>query len=240
MKRQRMIFALIAVVLLGLSTRTETELTVDGAAVIPAETKKFVALTFDDGPRIDTTGRLLDGLLERGASATFFLLGQRIAGNEDLVRRMQTEGHQVGNHTWSHVLLQKMDRAAVTGEIGRTDALLREILGEGDYWVRPPYGLLTPEQRTWFTVPLVHWSVDPEDWKLRNADADVRAVLKKVKPGDIILMHDTVPATVDAAVRIVDALQEQGYTFVTVEELLALQGVTPEAGKLYHTAAFVE
>lgn len=208
----------------------------DAPAEIPAEEPKYVALTFDDGPRRDTTERLLDGLKERGASATFFLIGEQIAGNEDLVRRMKAEGHQVGNHTWSHVKLQGELDSAVKREVGRTDALLRELLGEGTYWVRPPYGLLDERQRALFSVPLVHWMVDPEDWKLRDADKDVKAVLSAVKPGDIVLMHDSVPASVDAALRVIDALEEQGYVFVTVEELLRLSNVTPEPGVMYRSA----
>lgn len=207
-----------------------------GGAEIPAEEPKYVALTFDDGPRSDTTTRLLDGLLTRGASATFFLVGEQIAGNEDLVRRMRDEGHQVGNHSWSHMMLKGQSNAVVDREIGKTDALLKEVLGDGTYWVRPPYGLLNESQKKRFTVPLVHWSVDPEDWKLRDTAKDVQAVLEKVQPGDIILMHDSVPETVDAALEIVDTLQAQGYTFVTVEELLRLYGVTPEPGVFYLSA----
>lgn len=228
--------ALLGLVLASLTGCGETAVPAGGGAEIPAEAPKYVALTFDDGPRRDTTARLLDGLRERGAGATFFLLGEQIAGNEDLVERMAAEGHQVGNHSWSHARLQGASRATVDSEIGRTDALLRQLLGEGTYWVRPPYGLLDPQQFAWFSAPLVHWMVDPEDWRLRDADKDVAAVLKAVKPGDIILMHDTVPASVDAALRIVDTLQSRGYTFVTVEELLRLAGVTPEAGVMYRSA----
>ena len=207
-----------------------------GGAEIPTEEPKYVALTFDDGPRSDTTTRLLDGLLTRGASATFFLVGEQIAGNEDLVRRMRGEGHQVGNHSWSHMMLKGQSNAVVDREIGKTDALLKEVLGDGTYWVRPPYGLLNESQKKRFTVPLFHWSVDPEDWKLRDTAKDVQAVLKKVQPGDIILMHDSVPETVDAALEIVDTLQAQGYTFATVEELLRLYDVTPEPGVFYLSA----
>ena len=228
--------ALLGLALVCLTGCGETAVPTGGGAEIPAEEPKYVALTFDDGPRRDTTARLLDGLQQRGASATFFLVGEQIAGNEDLVERMASEGHQVGNHSWSHAKLQGASRATVDSEIGKTDALLRQLLGEGTYWVRPPYGLLDEGQRSWFTVPLVHWMVDPEDWRLRDADKDVAAVLKAVKPGDIILMHDSVPASVDAALRIVDTLQSQGYTFVTVEELLQLNGVTPEPGVLYRSA----
>ena len=209
-----------------------------GPAEIPAS--RFVALTFDDGPRRDTTSRLLDGLRERGASATFFLIGQQIEGSEDLLLRMRDEGHQVGNHSWSHASLKDESDWGLLQEVGRTDTLLREVLGEGSYWLRPPYGLLTARQRQLITVPVIKWSVDPEDWKLRDTEKDVAAVLKKVRPGDIILMHDSIPATVDAALRIVDALQAEGYIFVTVEELLALSGVDPQPGIFYRSAAETE
>ena len=209
-----------------------------GPAEIPAS--RFVALTFDDGPRRDTTSRLLDGLRERGASATFFLIGQQIEGSEDLLLRMRDEGHQVGNHSWSHASLKDESDWGLLQEVGRTDTLLREVLGEGSYWLRPPYGLLTARQRQLITVPVIKWSVDPEDWKLRDTEKDVAAVLKKVPPGDIILMHDSIPATVDAALRIVDALQAEGYTFVTVEELLALSGVDPQPGIFYCSVAETE
>ena len=209
-----------------------------GPAEIPAS--RFVALTFDDGPRRDTTSRLLDGLRERGASATFFLIGQQIEGSEDLLLRMRDEGHQVGNHSWSHASLKDESDWGLLQEVGRTDTLLREILGEGSYWLRPPYGLLTARQRQLITVPVIKWSVDPEDWKLRDTEKDVAAVLKKVRPGDIILMHDSIPATVDAALRIVDALQAEGYIFVTVEELLALSGVDPQPGIFYRSPAETE
>lgn len=207
-------------------------------AVAPAEISetKYVALTFDDGPRANTTGRLLDGLRERGASATFFLIGRQIAGNEDLVLRMKVEGHQVGNHTWDHVTLQGKPAAVVQKEICRTDNAIRNILGDGSYWVRPPYGLLNKNQRCCFSTPLVHWSVDPEDWKLKNAKKVVDAVLKKVQPGNIILLHDIYATSVDAAFQIVDTLEAEGYEFVTVEELLALYGITPQAGVFYTDA----
>lgn len=208
------------------------------AAAIPAagtaeltETK-LAALTFDDGPRAGTTDRLLDGLRERGASATFFLIGRQIAGNEALVRRMRDEGHQVGNHTWDHVLLADADRADVSAQLARTDAALSAALGEGSYWVRPPYGLVNADQTDWFQTPLIHWSVDPEDWKLRNAEQVTARVLETVQPGDIILLHDIYDPSVDAALDIVDALEAQGFRFVTVEELLALYGVTPQPGTL--------
>ncbi len=237
MRRQRWLFLLLAALVLWRAAASErAAVPADASAELPAEEPKYVALTFDDGPRSSTTGQLLDGLLERGASATFFLVGQQIAGNEDLVLRMRDEEHQVGNHSWSHELLQGKSSSVVVSEIQKTDEALRKILGDGSYWVRPPYGLLNEGQKRLFTVPLVHWSVDPEDWKLRDTAKDVAAVLDQVFPGAIILMHDSVTQSVDAALQIVDELQAQGYTFVTVEELLRLHGVTPEPGVFYLSA----
>jgi len=205
-------------------------LTADGTAELPEETK-YVALTFDDGPRRGTTDRLLDGLRERGAAATFFLVGEQIAGCEDLVRRMEAEGHQVGNHTWSHVRLEEAESA----ELSRTEALLEELLGGSGYWLRPPYGFAQPEDAARISVPMVKWSVDPRDWESRDTAKVVQAVLRAVEPNSIILLHDIYPTSVDAALKIVDALQQEGYWFVTVEELLAINGVTPQPGGLYRT-----
>lgn len=202
-----------------------------GTAPLPQE-PLYIALTFDDGPRRETTERLLDGLRERGASATFFLIGRQIPGNEDLVRRMKAEGHQVGNHTWNHVTLSG-DLTADLEELRRTDDLLQELLGPGSYWVRPPYGLISQAEREAIQVPLVHWTVDPEDWAKLSPEAVVQAVLQNAGPNDIVLLHDFFSDSVDAALEIVDTLQGEGYCFVTVEELLALNGVTPEPGVMY-------
>ena len=197
------------------------------------EEPSYVALTFDDGPRQGTTDRLLDGLRQRGASATFFLIGSGIAGKEDLVKRMEAEGHQVGNHTWSHVRLQGADPATISKELQATDTLLKDLLGEGSYWLRPPYGLMTPGTEQAIPVPMVKWSVDPRDWESRNTEQVVRSVLSSVKPNSIILLHDIYETSVEAALQIVDTLQQEGYEFVTVQELLAINGVTPEPGVLY-------
>lgn len=234
MGRKRWIaFWLIGLLFLGQS---------EGIAEIPAageaelaEPEKFVALTFDDGPKRETTATLLDGLRQRGASATFFLIGRQIAENQDLVERMKAEGHQVGNHTWNHVRLgTTADAAVVSQEIQKTDTLLRQILGEGTYWLRPPYGAIQETQKAQIPVPMVTWTVDSRDWESLNTEKVVQEVLKDVKPNSIILMHDIFPTSIDAALRIVDVLQAKGYWFVTVEELLALNGVTAKHGVLYH------
>ena len=204
----------------------------DGGAEIPAG-EKYVALTFDVGPRRGTTERLLDGLKERGAKATFFLIGQQIEDNAALVARMAEEGHQIGNHTWSHQRLDGILPDEAAQEVARTEAALEALLGGGEYWLRPPYGQVA--EGVELGVPMVKWCVDPRDWESRDAEKVTRAILDCVEPNSIILLHDIYSTSVDAALRVVDRLQEEGYWFVTVEELLWLNGVTPEAGRMYRT-----
>lgn len=197
------------------------------------EEPKYVALTFDDGPRADTTIRLLDGLLERGAAATFFVIGEQIPCNEEILQRMKAEGHQIGNHTYSHVRLLKADKDDVVEEVHKAEALLTEAVGGGSFWLRPPYGLIGSERAKLIHTPMVYWSVDPQDWKLLDKDKVTAAVLDAVQPGDIILLHDFYSTSVDAALEIIDKLQAEGYAFVTVEELFRIQGITPQPGTLY-------
>ena len=118
-------------------------------------------------------------------------------------------------------------------QVGKTRALLSDILGPGDYWLRPPYGIVDRSVVKWADGPLVLWSVDPEDWKDHDTGRIVAAVTEHISDGDIILMHDIYDSSVDAALGIVDILLDRGYCFVTVEQLIALRGETPEKGRLY-------
>ena len=232
-KKNVSIFMLTALAVLTAQCLTGGEAApADGGAEIPAG-EKYVALTFDDGPRRGTTERLLDGLKERGAKATFFLIGQQIEDNAALVARMAEEGHQSGNHTWSHQRLDGILPDEAAQEVARTEAALEALLGGGEYWLRPPYGQVA--EGADFGVPLVKWCVDPRDWESRDAGKVAQAVLECAEPGSIILLHDIYPTSVEAALQVVDRLQEEGYWFVTVEELLWLNGVKPEAGRMYRT-----
>ena len=229
--RKRRLLALYALLLTLCGAAAARPLAASGEAEIPAV--RYAALTFDDGPHPGTTDRLLDGLAQRGIQATFFVIGSQAQAEPELVRRMALAGHQVGNHTWSHVYL---DRAAdALEEIGRTDDLLRQLLGEGTYWLRPPYGQMSEGLEAQVSVPMVKWSVDPRDWESRDKDKVVAAILEAVEDNSIILLHDIYPTSVDAALEAADILTARGYRFVTVEELLAVNGITPQPGVLYRT-----
>lgn len=179
-----------------------------------------VALTFDDGPHQTCTPALLDGLKQRGVKATFFLMGENIAGKESLVQRMQEEGHLIGNHSYRHIQMTKEGAEQACAEIEQTETLIQDITGRRPEYLRPPYGAWNEQLECRVNLTTVLWNVDSLDWKLQNTEQIVRRVEKDVKNGDIILMHDIFPTSVEAALRIVDDLQKQGYEFVTVEELL--------------------
>lgn len=205
----------------------------DAPAEVTLSDPPLVALTFDDGPRSSTTGPLLDGLELREVPATFFLVGNRIPGNEDLVRRMAAGGHQIGIHTYDHVELRGLSRQDFDLQVGKTRALITRLAGDGSYWLRPPYGFLDRNAGSWCGGPVILWSVDPEDWKDDDVDRIVAAVVEHVSDGDIILLHDLFPSSGQAALSIVDTLLERGFCFVTVEQLMEARGVTPEAGARY-------
>lgn len=184
------------------------------------EEQKCVALTFDDGPHPVFTERLLDGLKERDVKATFFVVGRNIPGNEELIRRMDAEGHLIGNHTYDHVKISGLSGQEACEQIEKTNRLIRRLTGSDAEFVRPPFGEWNKEMEYSFVMIPVLWDVDPKDWLTRNVPDIVRRVLEDTRSGDIILLHDYYDTSVEAALQIVDRLKEQDYEFVTVDELI--------------------
>ena len=186
----------------------------------PLEETKKIALTFDDGPHRVYTERLLDGLKERGVKVTFFLLGSNIEGKEEIVKRMSEEGHLIGNHTFYHVDITKLEPEEASAEILDTSRRITDITGQPVEYVRPPFGNWDKELEGDVTMIPIFWTVDTLDWTTGNADQIVQKVVTSVEENDIILMHDSYDSTVQAALRIIDLLQAEGYEFVTADELI--------------------
>ncbi len=180
---------------------------------------KCAVLTFDDGPDRHTTPALLDILESRGVPANFFVLGTLIAGNEDIILRMQRLGMGVENHTWDHPNLTMLSPAGVTDQLARTNQELSRVLGYTPRYMRPPYGAWTPGYTPTFGMRPVLWEVDPQDWLYRNSATVVQHVRGQVAPGDVILLHDIHRSSVDAVPGIIDSLHGRGYTFVTLDDL---------------------
>lgn len=186
----------------------------------PVSREKQIALTFDDGPHSQYTPQLLDGLRKRGVHVTFFLLGESIDGKEAIVRQMKEDGHLIGNHGYTHVQMSKESYREACGQIEITNQKILDITGQRPQYIRPPYGSWSEELECSTDLTVVLWDVDPLDWKLKNTSKVVRHIIKNVEPGDIILLHDVFPTSVEAAFEVIDTLSKQGYTFVTIEELL--------------------
>lgn len=179
-----------------------------------------IAITFDDGPDGRYTGQLLDGLKKRDVKATFFVTGEKAEEFPEIIKRMSEEGHLVGNHTYSHMQLSEGREAQFKQELQRTNEVLKELTGEQPAFVRPPFGTWEKKFEDELNMFPVLWTIDPLDWCSSNADCVARKVIAKAKENDIILMHDQYKSSVTAAFQIVDALQKEGYEFVTVDEIL--------------------
>ncbi|NVI92383.1 polysaccharide deacetylase family protein [Actinomadura sp. BRA 177] len=182
---------------------------------------KCVALTFDDGPA-ESTRELLDVLAARKVKATFFLVGENVVKHPELVRREHEAGHELGDHSYTHADLGTASKKKVMSELTRTQDAIRRASGVTPVLLRPPYGSMS-ERLTKITKEMglaqVLWTVDPLDWEHRDSEYVEKRVLKSVKPGYVVLMHDIHPTTVKAVPKIIDRLAAVGYTFVTVSEL---------------------
>ncbi len=197
----------------------------------------YVALTFDDGPHFALTPRLLDILKAKGIHATFFVVGQNAKEYPGILKRAIAEGHEIGNHSWSHPNFAKMTDEAVRSELTRTSDAIEAAIGKRPTLMRPPYGSFTKAQGKWFHddmgFTVVLWDVDPDDWRDPGPAVVEDRVLNGwkdstgVRHGSIVLSHDIHKGTVEAEADIIDKLMEKGYKFATVSELIAMNEPEP-------------
>lgn len=182
--------------------------------------KKKIALTFDDGPHPQYTLEMLDVLKERNVKATFFLLGEEVEKYPEIVKKIQEEGHLIGNHSYKHEQLSRLTMKEACAQVNRTNKLIYDITGVYPSYLRPPFGDWHEKLDSEVNMVEVLWDVDTLDWSSQNHTRIVNKVLKNVQENDIILMHDGYETSVTAAKEIIDTLEKQGYEFVTVDEIL--------------------
>ncbi len=186
----------------------------------------FIAMTFDDGPSAKLTPELLDILAAHHIHATFFVIGKNVVDHPEILQRAVREGHEIGNHTWSHPSLGKMRDDKVRAELQKTDDAIRAAIGIRPVLMRPPYGSITARQKQWiyaeFGYRTILWDVDPLDWKRPGPAVVTSRIVRETRPGSIILSHDIHPGTIKAMPATFDQLQEKGFKFVTVSELIAM------------------
>ncbi len=204
------------------------------------EGKKLVALTFDDGPG-PYTAELLDFLKEHKVRATFFLLGTNVSNYSALVKRMDAEGHAIGNHSNNHPILTKLSAANVASQLEKCNAAIRKAAGHNAVVMRCPGGAnnaTVKKAAANANMPIIHWSVDTRDWELRDKDKILHKTFNEIgiEDGDIVLLHDIHRESVDATKEMILRLEKEGYTFVTVPELLSVRKGGMTAGVVYSDA----
>jgi peptidoglycan/xylan/chitin deacetylase (PgdA/CDA1 family) len=218
-------------------TATPTPLPEPPSAKHPA-----IALTFDDGPSLKDTGKLLDLLAAEDVKVTFFVLGEQIAaGRQSLVKREFDEGHEIAGHTYSHLNLAKASAKTARDELTKTNKLIEQITGQKTTLMRPPLGAFNDTTKSIckdLGLALISWSWQscPEDWNHRGEPALIaNYVISKAANGHIVLLHDTNSTTVEAMPAMIKGLKKRGFRFMTVSELLAYGGKgEPQAGKAYY------
>lgn len=195
--------------------------------------KKMVALTYDDGPSVNTP-KILDTLEKYDAVATFFVVGNRVSTYANTVKRAYGMGCEIGNHTYEHKILTRTDAAGIREQVSKTNAAVKNITGTDPIVMRPPGGCVNDTVKSQTGMPMILWSIDTLDWRTRNAASTKTAVLDHVKDGDIVLMHDLYEATANASTTIIPTLVERGYQLVTVSELAECRGGMKD-GCLYYS-----
>lgn len=217
----------------GSAVRNTSYFTQELPEVKPLPEGPMIALTFDDGPNGKTTQKIVSILQANDAKATFFMVGNRISGDKETVRKVYQSGSEIASHSYSHANLAGLSAAGIRSELQQTQNLVRSVVPFTPTLVRPPYGAYNSTVQK-AGAPLILWSIDTLDWQHRNSAKTVQAVLNSVKEGDIILMHDLQPSTATACETLIPALKKRGFQLVTVSELIeARTGKEPVAGKVY-------
>lgn len=239
MKEFRVLAAALSMILISLAVsgaRSVRAMSESSTFDIYEESERLVALTFDDGPKEGMTDALLDMLKEKGVHATFFMIGAQVEENEDIVRRMYEEGHQLGMHTYSHVDLSCLSEEKQKEEIEKSRKAIEAVVGPSRLLLRPPFGEINQTLENWLDCPMILWSVDTKDWTGKSAAEIIRETAETVKDGDIILMHDISDYGLEGAAGIIDELRRMGYTFLTVDQLFACRDIELEDGVTYRRA----
>ncbi len=185
--------------------------------------KKWVAITFDDGPG-KYTNKLLKGLKKQNVQATFFVVGSMAKPNNKILKKINKNGHEIANHTYSH----NAGASTLKSQLSRTDKIIKSVTGSKTKLMRPPGGAINSTTKRCGKA-VIMWSVDPKDWRDRNSATVRKRVVGNTKSGSIILLHDIHKTSVTAALKITKDLKKKGYTFVTVSDIIG----KPKAGKVY-------
>lgn len=204
------------------------------AEVFDQNYDKVIAFTFDDGPS-EYTMEIVNALVLNNSRATFFELGNRMKYNQEIVKQVLANGMEIGSHTYAHKNLNKLSQSEIDEEINSTNIIFNEITGENIKLTRPPYGNANNLVKTRINTPIISWNIDTNDWLYRDSEYVYNHIIENVQCGDIVLMHDVYPETVEAVKKVLPHLNALGYKVTTVSELAQIQNRTLENGVVYRS-----
>ena len=201
-------------------------------------TKPMVALTFDDGPSRANTESILETLDKYKGKGTFFVIGNKVGDNSDLIRTIYENGHEIGNHSWDHEYANDLNEKEQQNEIAKTCEAVYEVLGTLPSVFRCPGGIDSDYYREHAGAPIISWSIDTKDWETQSSKSTYERITSVFDrhlnlDGDIVLMHDIVDSTPEAVKKICALLNKRGYQLVTVSELAYYRGVDMNDGETY-------
>ena len=198
--------------------------------------KKSVAITFDDSPNKNKTNKILKYLNDNLFHATFFVVGEKAIYNEDLLINIKNSGNEIGSHTYKHSNLSKLTDEEYIEDYNKMNKIYKRLFNEDLKYLRPPYGAYKNSQLKLLNISNIMWSLDTNDWRYRNSDYLVNYVIDNIKDGDIILFHDSYNSTVEAIEKLLPILYSKGYQVMSVSELFELKKMKLESNKVYHNA----
>lgn len=196
--------------------------------------KKLIAFTFDDGPSYIGTNKLLDNLDKYNARVTFFVLGSRVENYKDTLTKAYKMGNTIGNHTYSHSNLLKLDNYSVMDEIKKTNETIKNITGSETIYLRPPYGNINSDIKNISNMYTILWNLDTEDWKNKDKDRIADYIVSNAHDGSIVLLHDLYETSVDGALLAMERLEKEGYAFVTIDEMIKIKDIQLDINKNYY------
>ncbi len=196
--------------------------------------KKLIAFTFDDGPSYIGTNKLLDNLDKYNARVTFFVLGSRVENYKDTLTKAYKMGNTIGNHTYSHSNLLKLDNYSVMDEIKKTNETIKNITGSETIYLRPPYGNINFDIKNISNMYTILWDLDTEDWKNKDKDRIADYIVSNAHDGAIVLLHDLYETSVDGALLAMERLEKEGYAFVTIDEMIKIKDIQLDINKNYY------
>lgn len=196
--------------------------------------KKLIAFTFDDGPSYIGTNKLLDNLDKYNARVTFFVLGSRVENYKDTLTKAYKMGNTIGNHTYSHSNLLKLDNYSVMDEIKKTNETIKNITGSETIYLRPPYGNINSDIKNISNMYTILWDLDTEDWKNKDKDRIADYIVSNAHDGSIVLLHDLYETSVDGALLAMERLEKEGYAFVTIDEMIKIKDIQLDINKNYY------